>query len=418
MLPGTVIGLAVGASLAPVLARLTHSKDLELEGMSLVPVSLIGTWLAYRLIPFVPSLDVQNIKNSLKPLLVDIQVSISGILENLAAWLVVAYLLQHVQSNKKRDQLLPVLVVAVLGLEVLIVRNSVGASSVIGAVLAVLVWKRYLSGQHQQEGFLVVALLAAIVVSGLQPFVVSPVEAHFNWLPFRGFLGGSMYLNAQSAAEKVFLYGSLVYLLWRTPLHRLAGLAVAVVVVLSLEWAQIYVVGHTPEITDPVLIVFAALALLALERHDTQMSAATPLPPALSPSTAVTFTDMGGGTVTLHRSWTAQTINLRVEQRDFLESIAAEMGGSASGVARRIVGAFMDEFSDDGASLGRSGIRSNDADVTNLPPEGAPAWRQQIVNLKPAQMIYLETLSATSGYSVSRIVRRIVQRFMDRLDDS
>lgn len=411
------LGLAAGSALAPVLARLSNSSELQLGGMSLVPLSLVGTWVVYRLIPFVPSLDLQNIKDSLKPLLLNIQVSVSSVLHDLAGWLIVGYLLKHAQSDRRLDGWLPALMISILCLEVLIVRNSVSGSNVIAAILAAILWRAWLAGQRRQEWVLVATLMLALVISGLQPFAMSPLPNSFNWLPFRGFLGGSMYLNTQSAAEKVFLYGSLVYLLWRTSMPRLAGLCFAVFVVLSIEGAQIYVVGHTPEITDPVLIVFAALALLALERHDSQMPVAAREPPNPAMPTVSMLGQLDGRTITLHRSWSAEPINLRGEQQEFLRSVAAEMGGSASGVARRIIGSFIDEFDGTGkAALDQPQdpqAETNGADANAVTVDD---WRQQTVNLKPAQMDYLQTLSASSGYSISRLVRRIIQRFMDQLE--
>ena len=413
------LGLVVGAMLAPLLARISNSSGLQKGGMSLVPLSLVGAWIAYRLIPFVPSLDLQSIKDSLKPLLLDVQISLSSVLHDLAGWLVVAYLLQHTQSNRRLDGWLPALMVSVFCLEVLIVRNVVTGSSVVAALFSVVLWQAWLARKDNQEWILIAALMLTLVVSGLQPFAMSTLPDSFNWLPFRGFLRGSMYLNTQSAAEKVFLYGSLVYLLWRTPLPRLAGLILAVVVVLSIEWAQIYVVGHTPEVTDPVLIVFAALALLALERHDSQLrELAREIPQAATPIVS-SLGSLDGATITMHRSWSAEVVNLRSQQQDFLASVAKEMGGSASGVARRIVASFIEEFSEDDSALpaAKPARITEPGGVDAAAADAGPGWRQQTVNLKPAQMNYLQALSVTSGHSISKLVRRIIQRFMDQLGD-
>jgi len=63
------LGLALGALAAtlPVVRRLL--QGLERAPRLSVPVLLIGAWIAYRLAPFAPSIDVQVIKDSLKPLL-------------------------------------------------------------------------------------------------------------------------------------------------------------------------------------------------------------------------------------------------------------------------------------------------------------------------------------------------------------
>jgi hypothetical protein len=38
---------------------------------------------------------------------------------------------------------------------------------------------------------------------------------HFGWLPFLGFMHGSLEVNIMSFCEKAFLYGSLIWLLGR-----------------------------------------------------------------------------------------------------------------------------------------------------------------------------------------------------------
>lgn len=414
-------GLAAGMIMAMLIARTSTVPDLRLGSMALVPLALVSTWLSYRLIPFVPSLDWQSIKNSLKPLLIDVQISVGNVLHDVAGWLIVGYLLQHAQRDKKLDDWLPALIAGVLFLEVLTVKNTVSASNVLGATIAVLLWRGIVRGHRKQELILVCVLLVALLVFGLAPFVPRVSPAEFGWLPFHGFLGGSMYVNAQSAADKVFLYGSLVYLLWRSTINRASSLAIGFSIVLSIEWAQLYFAGHTPEITDPLLVVFAALALMALERHDLRM---TDTPRQKSPamlSLDATMGSFGNGRTMISAAWRPHTVNLRSDQHDFLKTLAAEMDGSVSSISRSIVRKFIDESNGNRKETirvlrARSGSTAG-LDSTQSMPVGSNAWRSRVVNLRPAQADYLLTMSDRTGLSVSRIIRRIVQRFMDALDD-
>ena len=184
------------------------------------------------------------------------------------AWLVVASLLQRVRRGMKLDNYLPVLMLATFTLEVFIVANVVHASNVAGALLAVILWWSLFRNASWQAVGLSTLLCAMLVAAGLEPFVLNPAPAAFNWLPFRGLLGGSMYLNVLAICEKVFLYGSLIYLLWQTRLSQTAGVLVGVAVVSSIEFAQTFFTRHTPEITDPLLLVLAALTMLALTHRE------------------------------------------------------------------------------------------------------------------------------------------------------
>jgi hypothetical protein len=60
---------------------------------------------------------------------------------------------------------------------------------------------------------------------------------------------------------KVFLYGSLLWLLRASGIAPVPG-AIAVIVLLSvIEFAQIWLPGRTPETTDPMLAAILALGL-------------------------------------------------------------------------------------------------------------------------------------------------------------
>jgi hypothetical protein len=76
-----------------------------------------------------------------------------------------------------------------------------------------------------------------------------------------------MSVNIQSFLEKVFLYGTLVWLILQTGASISCSLVLVVILTTSLEIAQRYIVGRTPEITDPLLVLLLGGLLLALERH-------------------------------------------------------------------------------------------------------------------------------------------------------
>lgn len=265
---GTVAGAAVGM----VAGEFLLSSSARARGVRLVPWALIGSWLFYRLIPFVPTIDFQGIKNSLKPLLLAPELTSIGVFRDTAAWLVIAYLLRYAQRGRSLSRFLPLLILADFALEVLIVRNWVSASNVVGALVAVALWFAWLRHLRRPARPIALLMLLMLMVTGAAPFELRGEPASFAWLPFKGYLGGSMWLNTQVACEKLFYYGSLVYLLWRAGLNRFLGTTAAFLVVLFVELVQIALAGHTPEITDPLLVVVAAFAIVALEGLDPRAS--------------------------------------------------------------------------------------------------------------------------------------------------
>jgi glycopeptide antibiotics resistance protein len=398
-----LFGTAGGAALAQFVGLVSPPSERNRVDASLVPLTLIGTWLIYRLIPFVPSLDLQLIKDSLKPLL-DIQFVPVNIVHDTTAWLVVAYLLRQVRRDIRLDTYLPLLIVTVFGLEVLIVDNSVNFSSVAGALVAVLLWRGVLSDVKWQEIGLVILLLVTVAVAGLAPFEISSNAVHFNWIPFRGFLGGSMYLNTQSAAEKVFLYGALVYVLWRTSIGLFGGIIASVAFVAMVELAQTRLVGHTPEITDPLLVIFAAITLLVIQREDVKSG------PVGRPDASLPLVSPRKN----RRKWVEQAVNLRGYQSEFLVQLSQEMGGNVSEAISRIVAEFVASLEQDSElEFWAQRDRAIESDTNG---ERREIWVTQSIKLQAKQYRFLFRLSQEMGVSVSRVTRRIVSRFIDGLD--
>ena len=387
-----LLGTASGATLAGLLRQYASPTEGGKAAISLVPMTLISTWLAYRLIPFVPSFDFQSIKDSLKPLLNPTLAPIN-VIHDFSAWIIVAYLLRFAQRGVRLDSYLLTLILAVFCLEVLIVNNTISASNLLGALLAVLIWRSVLQTVRWQVSALVFFLLCALVLTRLVPFVTSFDPIPFNWLPFHGFLGDSMYLNVQSAAEKVFLYGSLVYLMWRAVSNRLLSIGIGAALVTMIEIAQTRLVGHTPEITDPLLVIFAALALIALESQDKK---AAP----------------GGRT---SQRWVQQTINLREYQFEFLARMSQQMEVSVSRVSRRIIADFVDGLEQEAAS--KVAAEEGMSHTAIIAAAGdRERWVTQTINLHRNQFDFLARLAEEMGISVSRVSRRIITQFIAQLE--
>ncbi len=407
-----LVGAASGAASARLVTVFSTPTEVSKSDISLVPLVLVGTWLIYRLIPFVPSIDLQLFKDSLRPVF-EFHLAPENIIHDTSAWLVIAYLLRIARRGVRLDARLPLLMFTVFCLEVLIVDNLINFSNLAGAMLALLLWRGRLSYVRRQEGVLVVLLISTIAVTGLAPFEFGANSAPFNWLPFSGFLSGSMYLNTQSAVEKVFLYGSLVYLLWRTEVSIFTGTLLSFSFVAIVELAQMRLVGHTPEITDPLLVVFAALTLWTLERQerksnldgriDTIFSQELPKPVALSHVRPTGHFE----------KWKSQTVNLRAHQFDFLVQLSKEMGVSVSRLTRRIVAEFIESLEDETAFAPRYSYNTADSELGN----DKEKWVRQSVNLRGSQFQFLYQLSQEMGISVSGITRRIIAQFIGGLED-
>jgi hypothetical protein len=221
------------------------------------PLVLVAFWLAYRLVPFVPALDWQEWKDSLKPLREWRPFPWVGTLHDAAAWAAVGCLWAAAPVRRLTVRWLPALAVATLGLEVGIVDNWLSPANVAGAMAGVAA----AAVLRFRPAPAAVLLAAALVLSGLAPFEARAVPRAFEWVPFGGFLDGSMLVNTQSLFEKAFLYGALVWLAREAGLRLGVAAGGAALLLAGIEAAQTRFGGHTPEVTDPLLALFAAVFL-------------------------------------------------------------------------------------------------------------------------------------------------------------
>jgi VanZ family protein len=257
---GLVIGL--GLALVPALRPRHHS----LAGGVPVPLLLVGLWIAYRLAPFVPSLDVQNVKDSLKPLLLTpFPINWLSAAHGAAGWLSCGALWQGARAQVG-TRFAATAMVVVFAAEVLVVDNVVTSADAIGAAAALGAWVALARCRARPASVAALVLGAYVLVAGLAPFELRPAPVAFEWLPFRGFLGGSMLANVSSLLEKLFNYGALIWLLGvaggsvgRVPFA--VSVAAVVGLTASLEAAQTVIVGRTPEITDPLLALLIGVAV-------------------------------------------------------------------------------------------------------------------------------------------------------------
>jgi VanZ family protein len=260
------LGLTLGMFFALVANNYFLRLQIQERAIPLVPLVLIGIWGTYRLFPFVPTIDFQAIKDSLKPLLIHPEISLLGVFVNAVSWLLVGYFLKYLPGPGGTLGKLGFLMASIFGLEVLIVANDVTASNIVGALIALMVSAMFLDRIKRIATMLAILLSISIVFQGLAPFDPRPVIATFNWLPFHGFFGGSMYHNTLALLQKTFLYSSLVFLLRELGLSWLKAALLTGFLLFLIEAAQIYFGGHTPEITDPLLVILFALGMVELDR--------------------------------------------------------------------------------------------------------------------------------------------------------
>ncbi len=243
---------------------------------------LVIAWLASELIPFVPTLAVNLVWGNVKALLINTEIAPLAILTKAISWLTFAYLLESLTGKNKADSAFPLILFLTLTAKFFIINSNITTSDLLGGILALTVWfSLFRILKYGKTEKLCLLLLASITANGILPFGLDSGAQVFNWLPFHGFLTGDMLHNSQILCEKLFLYGSLIWLLSIPSKKIFLATILAVFWVTLIEFAQIFLESHTPEITDPILIVIIAWIFHQMEKQHN----APPITPIVKPTT-------------------------------------------------------------------------------------------------------------------------------------
>lgn len=232
-----------------------------------VPMLLLAAFLAYRLFPYVPSLDLHEYWQALKPVVRHPHFKAYAIAHYAVIWLMVAALGQALVGAARARWLLAPAILCVLGAKVAITHNSLSAAETVAAPASFLLWLA-LSPVHAKTRSIVLAVTLAAFVAAerLQPFHFIAGGHAFGWIPFSSFMHGSMAVNTQSFLEKFFLYGGLIWLLTEAGLRRLTAGYVVALGLLATSVLETHLPGRSAEITDAMMALVIAGLFALIDR--------------------------------------------------------------------------------------------------------------------------------------------------------
>ena len=250
-LVGSIVGYIGGL----IFKKHAESVHTELRASDIFIMVLLSSWVSYKLFPFIPTFDWQNMKDSLKPLLLNPDFEILSFVGNTISVYLIGYLF-HKSSMKQPTLYYVFFVYIVLGLQVFFIDVDVSINEVLGAIVAMILWFGSATYVKAHHALLVCLFTAMLVFYFLYPFEWLMHYHTFSFIPFSGFLNGSIEQNFFNLFLKIFLYGGLLKILWDIPLKPFTALMAAGFIVGGIEFLQIFMSAeHTPEITDPLLVV-------------------------------------------------------------------------------------------------------------------------------------------------------------------
>lgn len=285
-LAGTLLSAAVEALQLGIAGRVSSGPDLALNAAGTLLGALLGTamggrqlfagegrggladpvaallvllWLGWRLYPYVPSIDLQDWKDNLKPLLLHPEAEPVRTLVLLAAATAAALLAEAAVGSVRARWLVPLGLGTALAAEVVVPGEQLSLAEAIACTLALPLWL-LLRGRAAAAPVMAAAMLGALLVERLQPFEFSAAARPFGLVPFRSLVAGSLGVGVQAILSKLFLQGALLWWLLRLGLRLRDAAALLAGLVLAASLVQTRLPDRSAEITDTVL----ALGLVLL----------------------------------------------------------------------------------------------------------------------------------------------------------
>lgn len=251
-----VTGMALGWLVGLRLPLGTSAAKRGRRSEHHLPLVLVLFWLASQLLPGVPSIDLQAWKDAVKPLFALQRWYWQGALLATLCWLVCFHLLEHRAGWRLSPVALCVAAVCIFLARIVIVENRLEPVAVSGLMCAILLWPS--AARHWRGEYLAAALFVAYLLDVVAPFVSRGSPQGFGWMPFAGYLQGSMLINAVALCRKLFVFGAVVLLFLGDKPRRMIWAAGLAACLLLLEVAQRYVGRGTPALTDPILFLLLA----------------------------------------------------------------------------------------------------------------------------------------------------------------
>ncbi|HXO90081.1 MAG TPA: VanZ family protein, partial [Stellaceae bacterium] len=234
-----------------------------------VPTLLLSAWAGYRLYPYVPTIDLHKYWDALKPVILHPTLTGYDLFRYTTIWLTIGVLVEAIGGQKRAWLLFPLFVGSVMFAKVLIVDTMLTMAEVAGAGLAFCVWAIPAVGTRLRVTLIALAFCGYVIAERLEPFEFLASGRAFGWIPFLGFMSGSIEIGVLAFLQKFFLFGSSIWLLSRAGLRLRSSTFVVAVILFITSQAQSYLPNRTAEITDAVMALLIG-AMIALVEDETR----------------------------------------------------------------------------------------------------------------------------------------------------
>jgi VanZ family protein len=225
-----------------------------------IPTMLVLAWLAYRLYPYVPTIDLHKYWRALKPVILTPSLSPYDLFRQTAIWLSLYALIEAVVRQRRSAYVGLLFAIGVMVARIFVIDAELRVAELAGAVVALAIWIILLRFPVRiQMGTAGVVLCAYVIALRLEPFHFQATSHAFIWVPFLGFMQGSLVVDTLSFLEKFFLYGTTLYLTGNAVGRRLPVTIFIAALLFATSWAETWLPDRSAEVTDALMVMIIAL---------------------------------------------------------------------------------------------------------------------------------------------------------------
>jgi len=252
-----LVGFVAGYYAVFLLRLPNQLPTLKLQHL---PIAIGLLYILSELVPFVPSIDFQAIKDSIKPLLLCPSIDIVwSIIFTSALWLLVIRLFSFqcdCAPIKNTTQVWLLMIAA----KVIIYGVSLSYVDLLAPLIAIML-ASILTIQSEKFTKLLLCLVLACFFTASMASLGDKSIALELFIPFHGYLSGHLAVAVQGVLFKLFLFSAVFWLAFELmwPVKRVALLLGGLV--LFIELAQLFMPSKTTDFAD-VLLVYLAYRLV------------------------------------------------------------------------------------------------------------------------------------------------------------
>ncbi|MGX5200823.1 VanZ family protein [Aliikangiella sp. IMCC44632] len=225
--------------------------------------SLIVCWFLYKLFPLMPSFSWQSLSLSLQPLVMLSQIDGLELIFQSLLWWALWNMLSKFRLSLTLSRMI-VLVCITWVAEVLVKYNSLTLEELIAPLIGSLF---FIYVPKQKEAmYLSLCLIAIYLFKGLLPFNYKVDLSSVNWVPFKSYLKGSMWMNTHLFLQKIYLLGSILYFNFVWLGRFWYAFLASFLVVITAEMMKLFLGGASPDISEFIIVSMIAVLFLKMEQ--------------------------------------------------------------------------------------------------------------------------------------------------------